>query len=104
MLMSRGAMIHRFLHAAVLASNLWLDRRAAPENASTSKTSRSMGPQTTRRNLVARSMSPVWFFANFVYRAFDTFSGFAWMSAFAIRSSSLTTAARLAAAVTYTRM
>eukprot|EP00959_Pyramimonas_sp_CCMP1952_P380824 7979032-Pyramimonas_sp.AAC.1 len=38
-----------------------------------------------------------------VYGASDTMTGLAWMSAFARRSPSLTTAARLAAAVTYTR-
>eukprot|EP00959_Pyramimonas_sp_CCMP1952_P011655 244918-Pyramimonas_sp.AAC.1 len=50
-------MIHYFLHAAVLASSLWLDRRA--------KASRSMKPRSTRRNLMARSISPFPCFINF---------------------------------------
>eukprot|EP00959_Pyramimonas_sp_CCMP1952_P013083 276565-Pyramimonas_sp.AAC.1 len=66
--MSRGALIHCVLHAAALASNLWLDRRAVPEKASTSKASRSMVPLSTRRNLMASPISPFPFFANFHLR------------------------------------
>eukprot|EP00959_Pyramimonas_sp_CCMP1952_P324510 6792222-Pyramimonas_sp.AAC.1 len=39
-----------------------------------------------------------------VKRAFDMFSGFAWMSALARKSSSLTTTARCETEITYTRM
>eukprot|EP00959_Pyramimonas_sp_CCMP1952_P204065 4267704-Pyramimonas_sp.AAC.1 len=56
--MSREAVIHGFLHAAVLANSLWLGRRAVPEKVSTSQVSRSMKPRNTRRNLMARSTSP----------------------------------------------
>eukprot|EP00959_Pyramimonas_sp_CCMP1952_P160006 3346813-Pyramimonas_sp.AAC.1 len=58
-------MTHCFLHAAALASRLWLGRRAVPEQASTSKASRSMKPRSTSRNLMARSIPPISFFANF---------------------------------------
>eukprot|EP00959_Pyramimonas_sp_CCMP1952_P153966 3221090-Pyramimonas_sp.AAC.1 len=64
MLMSRGAIVHFFLHAAVLANSLWLDRRAVPENVSTSKASRSMRPRSTKRSLMARSISPFSFCTN----------------------------------------
>eukprot|EP00959_Pyramimonas_sp_CCMP1952_P051201 1070113-Pyramimonas_sp.AAC.1 len=65
MLMSREAMIHCCLHAAVLANSPWLDRRAVPETVSTSKASRSMEPRITMRNMMARSISPFSFFTNF---------------------------------------
>eukprot|EP00959_Pyramimonas_sp_CCMP1952_P097573 2039551-Pyramimonas_sp.AAC.1 len=58
-------MAHCFLRAAVLASSLWLDRRAVPEKVSTSKASRSMGPRSTERILMVRSISSFSFFANF---------------------------------------
>eukprot|EP00959_Pyramimonas_sp_CCMP1952_P379748 7954864-Pyramimonas_sp.AAC.1 len=65
MLMSREAMIHCFLHAAVLASSLWLDRRAVPEKVSTSKAPRSMKPRSAKRRLTGRSISPFSFFTHF---------------------------------------
>eukprot|EP00959_Pyramimonas_sp_CCMP1952_P370487 7759350-Pyramimonas_sp.AAC.1 len=59
MLMSRETIIHCFLHAAVLARDLWLDLLAVPENVSTSKPSRSMKPRSTKRSRMARSIPPV---------------------------------------------
>eukprot|EP00959_Pyramimonas_sp_CCMP1952_P109292 2286084-Pyramimonas_sp.AAC.1 len=70
MLMSREAMIHCFLHAAVLTSNLWLDRLAVPENVSTSKASRSMRPRRIKRSRMVRVVSPFSFFTNFYLRAY----------------------------------
>eukprot|EP00959_Pyramimonas_sp_CCMP1952_P419073 8778450-Pyramimonas_sp.AAC.1 len=64
MLMSMAAMIHCFLHAAVLASSHQLGRRAVPEKVSTSKASGPMKPRSTRRNLMARHTSPFPFFTN----------------------------------------
>eukprot|EP00959_Pyramimonas_sp_CCMP1952_P412099 8635456-Pyramimonas_sp.AAC.1 len=46
------------MRAAALASNRWLDRRAVPDNVSTSKDSRPMEPRSTGRNLMARFISP----------------------------------------------
>eukprot|EP00959_Pyramimonas_sp_CCMP1952_P371423 7777700-Pyramimonas_sp.AAC.1 len=63
--MSKEAMTHCFLHAAALASSLWLDRRAVPEKVSASKAPRFMGPRSTESNTMARSISPFSFFANF---------------------------------------
>eukprot|EP00959_Pyramimonas_sp_CCMP1952_P289606 6057192-Pyramimonas_sp.AAC.1 len=65
--MSREAMIHCFLHAAVLASSPWLRRRAVPGMVSTSKASRPMKPRSTRRKQMARSISPFSFFTNFQF-------------------------------------
>eukprot|EP00959_Pyramimonas_sp_CCMP1952_P072226 1508382-Pyramimonas_sp.AAC.1 len=50
MLMLRETVIHCFMHAAALASNLWLDLLAVPENASTSKVSRPKKPRSTKRS------------------------------------------------------
>eukprot|EP00959_Pyramimonas_sp_CCMP1952_P245406 5129214-Pyramimonas_sp.AAC.1 len=65
MLMSREAMMNCFLHAAVQASNLWLDHLAVPENVSTPKASRSMEPRSTKRSQMVRSISPFSFFTHF---------------------------------------
>eukprot|EP00959_Pyramimonas_sp_CCMP1952_P232878 4867059-Pyramimonas_sp.AAC.1 len=65
MLMSREAMVHCFLRAAVLASRLWPGRRAVPEKASASKASRSTGPRSAERNVMVRSISPFSLFKNF---------------------------------------
>eukprot|EP00959_Pyramimonas_sp_CCMP1952_P307701 6440246-Pyramimonas_sp.AAC.1 len=58
-------MIHCFLHAAVLASNLWLALLALPENASKSKASRSMRPRSTKRSRMVRSITALFVLHDF---------------------------------------
>ena len=65
MFICMDAMIHFLLHAAALANSRWLDRRAVPENVSTSKASRSIKPRSTRRKRMVRYISPFSFLTNF---------------------------------------
>eukprot|EP00959_Pyramimonas_sp_CCMP1952_P318632 6667266-Pyramimonas_sp.AAC.2 len=63
-------MIHCFLHAAALASSLWIGRRAVPENTFTPKDSRFVKPRRTKRSLMVRAMSPFSFLTNFHVRTY----------------------------------
>eukprot|EP00959_Pyramimonas_sp_CCMP1952_P116610 2437231-Pyramimonas_sp.AAC.1 len=71
MLMSREAMINCFLHAAALASNIRLGRRAVPEKVSAPKASRCMNPRSTMRSPMARSISPFSFLTHVNLYAHD---------------------------------
>eukprot|EP00959_Pyramimonas_sp_CCMP1952_P185681 3882113-Pyramimonas_sp.AAC.1 len=68
--MSMDAMIHCFLHAAALASNPWLARRAAAEEASTPNASTSMEPRRKRSSRTVRSTSRMSFLTDFHLRAY----------------------------------